>query len=427
MTVFSTFLPNSRKASCLALAFSLLSASVALAGGGLFTPISMDSAAVMPKGVRNLRLSGFTTQVTDVYTGSGTVAPTAYAFNKPVTLAKLISSRPDAQERGLLTGGLKAEGYDSSMVVGDSRGLVNARITSEIPVFAYGLTDKTTFGAGIPIVNSYSHVDTGWVANAAFQKMVTTLQGRGYEPKLMQLKSLLQNVVTTQLDGYGYKPIQDEKHTDIGDLNMGLKEQVFKNDDVAVAISQKLVLPTGRMPDVDKVVDLAPGDGHVSFGLSTAADFRAASWLTITPSAGYLYQIESTQAVRVPRTGDELASPDKDPSVRVKRGDIMSTALALKFPIADIVTPAVAYSLQYKNPDSYMGGAFAPERYHYLEVDTWQNMQALQFALTGSTIELFKREKFPVPLEGTLAFAHVLSGANVGVLDVWTAEMAAYF
>lgn len=405
----------------------LLATSTASAGGGLFAPISMDSAAVMPKGVRNIRLGAFTSQVSDKYDGTGTIVPTANAFNKPVKLAKLINSRPDATERGLLFGGLKAEGFDTNMVVGDSRGLVNARITSEVPVFAYGVTDKVTFGMGLPIVYSKTHVDTGWIANAAFQKMANTLMEKGYEPKLMALKALLQNVVSTQLDSYGYQRPVDETHTDIGDLNLGFKEQIYKDDNVAVAVAQKVVVPTGRTPDVDKVVDLAPGDGHVAVGVSTAADIRAAKWLTVTPSAGYLYQVENSQTVRIPRTGDETISPDKDYSVRVKRGDIMSTALALKFPVSEVFTPAVAYSLQYKNQDSYKGSTYSPERYQYLETDSWQNMQALQLAFTGSTIALFKKNKFPIPLEATVALSHVIDGRNVGKFDVAVFDLAAFF
>lgn len=418
-----------RQSSRLGLAVAVLTliASTAAAGGGLFAPISMDSAAVMPKGVRNLRLGGFTTQVTDKFDGYGSIVPSANAFNRSVTLSKLISSRPDAFERGQLKGGLKAEGYDSSMVVGDARGLVNARITSQIPVLAYGITDKVTFGMGLPIVSSYSHVDTGWIANQGFQNMVDDLQKRGYEPKLLALKALLNDVVATQIASYGYKPLEDEKHTDIGDLNVGFKEQIYKSDDVAVAVAQKLVVPTGRTPDVDKVVDLAPGDGHFALGLSTAADFRAADWLTVTPSAGYLYQFENTQAARIPRTSDESISPDTDPSVRVKRGDIMSSALALKFPVTEVLTPAVAYSLQYKNADSYEGGAYSPERYRFLENDTWQSLQTAQVALTASTIALFKKQKFPLPLEATLAWAHVIDGRNVGKFDVAIFDLAAFF
>ncbi len=411
----------------LGFASAVTATATAFAGGGLFAPISIDSAAVMPKGIRNLRVGGFTTEVGQKYDGTGTVVPTANAFNRAVTWNELISSRSDASERGLLKGGLEAEGVDLGSSVGDAQGLVNARVTSTIPVLAYGISEKVTFGAGLPIIYSRTHVDTGWVANAAFQKRIEQLQNSGYEPKILSFKQALQNVIATKISSYGYQPLQDETHTDVGDLNLGLKEQLYKDERVAFALAQKIVVPTGRTADLDKVVDLAPGDGHFNFGVSAVADIYAAKKWTVTPSASYLYQLETSQAVRVPRIGTESISPDIDRDVRVKRGDIMATALAVKFQATELLTASTAYSLQYKNPDSYMGGRYQPARYGFLERDTWQNMQTVQLAFTGSTIPLFKKQQFPVPLDATIALARVFDGRNVSLLNVAVFELAAYF
>jgi hypothetical protein len=415
------------KKCLLGFAGSAIATATAFAGGGLFAPISIDSAAVMPKGIRNLRIGGFTTEVGQKYDGTGTVVPTANAFNRSITWNELISSRSDASERGLLKGGLEAEGVDLGSSVGDAQGLVNARVTSTIPVLAYGLSEKVTFGAGLPIVYSSTHVDTGWVANEAFQKRLEQLQGSGYEPKILSFKQALQNVISEKITKYGYKDLVSETRTDIGDLNLGFKEQIFKDEHFAVALAQKIVVPTGRTADIDKVVDLAPGDGHFNFGASAVADFYVAKNWTLTPSAGYLYQLETSQAVRVPRIGTESISPDVDRDVRVKRGDIMSTALAVKYQATELITISPAYSLQYKNPDSYMGGRYQPARYGFLEKDTWQNMHTAQLAITGSTIPLFKKKQFPVPLDATFALAHVFAGRNVGLLNVAVFELAAYF
>jgi len=401
--------------------------ATAFAGGGLFAPISIDSAAVMPKGIRNLRIGGFTTEVGQKFDGTGTVVPTANSLNRSVTWNELISSRSDASERGLLKGGLEAEGVDLGSSVGDAQGLINARVTSTIPVLAYGLSEKVTFGAGLPIVYSNTHVDVAWVANSVFQKRLEQLQNSGYEPKILSFKQALQNVIKEKISKYGYKDLESETHTDIGDLNLGVKEQIYKDDLVAVALAQKIVVPTGRTADLDKVVDLAPGDGHFNFGLSAVADFYVAKNWTVTPSAGYLYQFETSQAVRVPKISTESISPDIDRDVRVKRGDIMSTTLAVKYQATEFITTSLAYSLQYKNPDSYMGGRFQPARYGFLERDTWQNMHTAQLAVTGSTIPLFKKKQFPVPLDATFALARVFQGRNVSLLNIAVFELAAYF
>jgi hypothetical protein len=395
--------------------------------GGLFAPISMDGATVMPKGIRSVRLGGFTSEITDKYDGNGNMVPLANSFSKSVTWNQLIDSRPSAEERGMLRGGLKAEAIDLGTSVGDANGLVNTRITSTIPVFAYGLTEKITLGVGVPVVYAKTHVDTGWTANGYFQSELDKLRATGYEGKIQAFKTSLYDVVATKISSYGYKPLQDQETTDVGDTTLGLKIQVYKEDNVAVAIAPKVVVPTGRTPDIDKVVDVAPGDGHVSAGVGAAADFNVASKWTLTPSVGYTYQFENSQAVRIPRNGDESISPDIDYNVRKKVGDIMGTSAAVKYRINEIFSAATAYSFQYKQADSYIGGAFSPERYGYLERDTWQSMESAQAVLGLSTVPMFRRGAFAVPLDAALSYAHVFAGRNVGKIDLAVLELAAYF
>lgn len=395
--------------------------------GGLFTPISSDSASVLPKGVRNLRLGGFTTEVTDRYDGTGTIVPTASGFNKPITYDKLISSRPDPAEQAQLRGALQAEGINLADTAGDAKGLVNARITTTVPVIAYGLTEKITVGLGIPIMYSAVHVDTGWAATQKFNRDMARLQTLGFEGRILALRSDLYNVVATQIAAYGYKPLVNEQHTDIGDANLGMKAQVYSSPLADVAISSKVVIPTGRTPDVDKVVDIAPGDGRVSVGAGVVADLKLASKFTLTPSASYLYQFGANQTIRVPRTGDESISPDKDYNAYVKKGDIMATALTGKYQFVETMTLNLGYSLQYKNPDSYSGEVYSRQRYEYMERDTFQNMQSVLLSYTVSTIPLFKKKLFAIPLDATVAIAHVLDGRNVGKIDSAIFDLAAYF
>ena len=403
-----------------------LTASQALAGG-IFTPISADSAAVLPKGVRNVRIGGFTTEVTDKFDGYGSIVPTANSFNKAISYDKLISSRPDLSEQAQLRGGLQAEGVNLSDTAGNAEGLVNARITTSVPVIAYGLTEKITLGIGLPIMYSSTHVDTGWAANANFNATLQRLQTLGFEGRILGLKNDLYNVVATQVAAYGYKPMADEQHNDMGDATLGAKMQVMTSPKADVAVSMKAVLPTGRTPDVDKVVDIAPGDGHFSTGVGVVADFKVANKIVITPSASYLYQFAAHQTARIPRTSDESISPDKDFDTKVKKGDIMGTALTGRYQFIETMNVGLGYSFQYKNPDEYQGSAYDSQRYSYLSQDTFQYMHSMLLSFTASTIPLFKKHQFAVPLDATIAFAHVLEGRNVGKLDVAIFDLAAYF
>ena len=69
------------------IAFAALStfAATQAHAGGLFVPFALESAQVLPKGVRNVRVGGFTTEITDKYATGGSIAPLGDSFNKQIT------------------------------------------------------------------------------------------------------------------------------------------------------------------------------------------------------------------------------------------------------------------------------------------------------------------------------------------------------
>jgi len=234
-------------------------------------------------------------------------------------------------------------------------------------------------------------------------------------------------VVQSQIAAYGYEPLADESRTDIGDLNLGGKMKLFTSDAMGLALGTRVTVPTGRTADINKLVDLAPGDGHVNASLSTLADFNLTPRWVLSTSMSYTYQFTSDAAVRVPLSADSSLSPDIDHDVQVKQGDIMGGGLTAKYFFNDLMFTGVGYALQYKNPDSYEGGQYTPNRYHYLEQDTFQFMQSSQLSLTTSTVPLYRAGVFPVPLDATIAWAHVLDSKNVSMTDIGIIEVAAYF
>jgi hypothetical protein len=394
--------------------------------GGLFAPMSFDSASVMPKGVRNVRVTGFTTEISNSYDGSGNAQPVANAFNRPVTWAKLLSSQPAGQDRGMMKGGIKSLDVNLSDVAGNANGLVNSRVAATVPILAYGVTDKFTIGMAVPVLYTSTHVSTGWSVTPDSQAQFEKVNG-AFPDKIKSVKSQLVNVVNAEIINDGYKPLGDEEHTEMGDITLGGKYQYYKSAHMAAALAPRLVLPTGRPADVDKVVDIAPGDGHPSVGLAAIVDFTPTSRLIITPGISYTYQIPWSHAMRVPQTSDQSVTPDVDSSVTQKVGDIYSAGLGVRYKFQELWTIGAGYSLQYKKADEYFGSKYAAVRYNYLSIDTEQVMNAGLVGLTYSTVPLFLKKQFALPLEASLNFSHVFSGRNVGQIDLTSFDLAAFF
>lgn len=395
--------------------------------GGLSAPLGMDSASVMPQGIRSLRVGGFTAEISDKYDGSGTIVPLANKFNKAVTWKELIDSQPAGFERGQFKGGLQSLGVNLEDVVGDARGMVNTRVTATVPSFAYGFNAKTTLGVGVPVIHSNVSMATGWSANAAFQAKLEELSRKGLLNKVLSYETQLQNVVATKISNYGYKPLVNEQRTEIGDLNVVVKHQLAKGENWAVAVQPRIVVPTGRVADVDKVVDVASGDGQWDIGVLGVVDYFVNPRLTTTYSVSYTHQIEGTKPKRIPTSSSESLSKDLDPSVREKIGDIATTAVGARYKVTPLWTTSGAYSLQYKQADEFHGNRYAPERYGYLSNDTEQNLQAAQVGVTFSTIPLFQAKKFAIPLEATISFASALAGRNVNQINLTSFELVSFF
>jgi hypothetical protein len=395
--------------------------------GSLFTPFSMDSAGVLPQGVRNVRVTGFTTQISDKHDTSGSIVPVGNSFNKQVTWNDLIESEPEGFERGKFKGGLEANGIDLDDVAGQAYGAVNTRVTSTVPIVAYGLTEKITVAVGVPVIYSNLSISTGWTADDQFNDQLKSLSQKGYGNKVLSYQQKLQNVVLEQIRAKGYKEPTDEQGTGIGDITLGMKYQVAKGAGYAAAIAPKLVLPTGRTADVDKLVDVPTGDGQFDIGLSAVVDYSPTSLVTITPSASYVHQISSRKAKRIPTSADSSLSADIDYDTTEKLGDIMSAGLGMRYQADEVISIGTQYSYQYKLSDKYSGSAYSSERYSYMSDETRQSMHAAQVGMTFSTIPWFRKQQFAVPLEATLSLGSVLGGVNVKRASLATFDIAAFF
>lgn len=395
--------------------------------GGLFAPFSLDSASVMPKKVRSVRVLGFTTEIDDKYNTAGGLSPLGSSFDQNVTWNKLMDAQPDGTEKEVLIGGLKDLGIKFDENAGTTRGVVNTRLTVTSPVIAYGVSEKLTLGVAAPVYYSNINVDTGWSASEGFQKDLDRLNASGFKNKVEAVKPKLQNVVSTKIAVNGYEPLQNESKTELGDVTIGAKYQFFKTDNFAAIVAPKLVLPTGRVADANKLVDVPSGDGQWDIGLGSTVEYIANGRLSMNSSVGYVHQLPTHKAKRIPVSSSENLTPDIDNDTFEKLGDVMSWTMGARYKIKEVWTLGTSYSLQYKQADIYSGSQFDGARYDYLEKDTEQVMQAAVAGINFSTIPWFKAGKFLAPLEASLNYSKVLGGRNVNNVSLTSFELAAYF
>jgi hypothetical protein len=405
----------------------VLLASTSVMAGSISVPVAYDNAKVLPKGVRNLRYNNVMAEANTKYDEFGNSVGVGDAFNVDVSYNKLIDGKDTALEKGILQGYLQRHGKDLNAVAGETTGVVNVEVDAQVPVFALGLTRKWTAAIVVPIVESKTNVDTGFLAGSEIQSIANQLisEGKGFKAEEVQQKT--NNAIIDSVAKKGYKPLADEQKDMLGDIRIVNKLQLKNEKDYAISLTNSLVLPTGEEADIDKVVDVGAGDGQFDVEAGINVDFNMTSRVTVSARASYTWQIADTTAKRVPEKADSTVTPDVDYQVKRDLGDIIYTSIGAGYLMDSGIQLRGQYSFQYKEGDVYTGDKYESYRYDWMGQKTSQRLHAAQLGIGYSTIPAFKRKEFAVPLELNLSLGTPISGKNVTNDTTIAAEVAVFF
>lgn len=404
---------------------SLIFSMVAL-GGNLGAPIALPAAKVMPKGVRNLNLKGIAASGSDKYSSTGEITVLSDPFFQPLSFEKIIAGTEDPSKQGEIEAAMLKVGASSSDSFGDVSGQVNLDAMISVPVFAWGITEKFTAAIAVPVIKTSLNVDTAVDQNNAslYNAMLGELNLA--PDKKAEFVEKLSNPVNSKAKEYGYKDIQDEDETKLGDIKLVAKYLTFQNKLNAVVLGAEITLPTGRKEDLDKVVDLPGGDGQTDIGLSLNYDFNINSVLTISQLVAHTVQLKDTEEKRVPFYSGSKLTPYKDSNIKRDLGDISTYQIALKTNYEGLAA-GIGYSFQYKDKDSYTGKKYDSSWYENISKDSVQRMQNLTATLGYDTISLFKKGSFPVPLALSITYSQTFEGKNVVKDPLTVLDLSVFF
>jgi len=368
--------------------------------GGLLAPFGSDSANVLPRGIRSIQIQSFTTEISETIDANTDTRALGSSLNVTVKLKDLIDGKSSATDRVSTRAYLKrvyGKSYDEDEVMGTTYGEINVRLTTTVPILAYGLTDLWTIAVAIPVIYSNIDVTTGFVpskrAKALINKVLLNDHRRGSARKAERDS---RNPIRKKFVDKGYDPNYSSEKTEIGDVVWINKVQIDKTDSYAVALQPSLVFPTGRRKSIHDPFDIGSGDGQFDLGLKAIADFYVSSRITLTGSVGYVAQLPDKKAFRIPESENESLSSDIDPEVERDLGDISQIKLSARMGLfgVDGLSMMTAYSLATKRRDKYRGDQYELHRYKLLEEGTDQTLEAGQLGFGYSTVPLYRKEGF---------------------------------
>lgn len=406
-----------------------LGAGSALAGD-LKSPFELETAAVLPKGVRNPRFKNLFMQVENRYNGVGQVEPLGQKLNKRVTWADILSSQDDDTKRATVKGLLSANSIAlDGEGPGQTTGVVNTYANVKVPVLAWGITERLTTALAVPIMRVEVSADTGFVASGDGQNFVNGAAKSNIATS-DDAASRLNDAINTKLRRLGYEEIQKSMvFSGVGDIKL-VNKYNFVNDGYNTA-SMKLdvTMPTGAKPYADRALDVPLGDGQWDIGAAMIYDHKLDDELTVwNVYGGYTAQLPDKIERRLPTSENDSLSGDKE-LVSRNLGDQISTGTSLShfFPSVGMRLGA-GYSFQFQTKTSYQDGAFASERYRWLENEMpVQALHATTLTAGFSTVEWFKQKKFKLPFQANFGYSRPIAGRSVTRNDVVAGELVLFF
>lgn len=402
--------------------------STTVFAGGLGQPISLPSAKVLPKGVRNFTYKGIITNPEDKMDHNGQNVVLADPLMNTITFGDMIKGQYDPVDKGSLEQKMLAIGANEDTVMGETIGQVNMSVQANVPIFAYGINKRHTLAVAVPVTRYQTNVATGvrHTNPAMIDALRQELNAGGTALKAEEFDEKFGDPINAKLREYNYKPLDDEHNTKLGDIKLVSKYKAFEGNKSAFTLISAVTMPTGEEADVDKVIDVGGGDGQLDIELGFAHDFYANKNFTFTFAAGHTLQFADTVEKRIPFTTTSSLSPDIDRSTYRDLGDITKGELAAAYNWNGI-NFGVGYAIQYKAGDEYTGDTYSQDRYDMLEVQSQQHMQTLQVNAGYDTISLFRAGKFFAPMKISVGHSRVLEGKNVVSSPLTTIDFSMFF
>lgn len=372
------------------------------------TKVFLSGATVLPKGVFGVRLdSQFFLPITERFNEDGDAEDIAVDLN--TRLDGTVFPQLNRVEAGF---GLPA-GFAS---FGNS----DVEYEFNVQIFDfylyYGITDRLTFGAKVPYWNFKNNVTTsldtttatvGINTNPAIPSPIAPLALGATPLTTANIQQLLKSE-------YGFDPVKDWSDHGFSDIEIGARYQYFRSESWQLAFTGSVLVPTGRTDDPDSLVDYPFGAGAWGLSFYLNNDFTALQkyGLSFTGTFRYVYYFPTTETVRVPDNVDQpIVGLENKEKVDLTVGSDFRIDLEGRYLIFDGLSVFLFYRYSQKFEDSVSGDRGLA--YEELEKESDQKEQQYRIGLNYSTVPMYMRKEFPVPLDVRLYYRDRFWGENV--------------
>lgn len=318
---------------------------------------------------------------------------------------------------------------------------LNPKINVKAHVFglAWGLNDWLMVAGGFPMMNasvdvSGGYINTGAITNTALG--LNSVTDPSVAPKASAMAQVLQQSIEPILRGevlqgiivneFQYKPVGDWTASGIGDTSLFLQALAINWDFYKNGYKLGVELPTGRKDDPDNLVDVPFGKGYTASFAEILNDFFVIpEYLTLSLNARYQYNWAADRTFRLAPSTSFPLSAEKE-NINYKPGNAWGTFFEASTRIARSVSISTGYSIKEKSKDS-IRGIRRDYDYGILEHATASRTNAVMAKISYSTVDMFLRNKFPMPFKVGATVSRVVSGINTERVNQVSLDFEMYF
>ena len=292
--------------------------------------------------------------------------------------------------------------------------------------FYYGLTDKLSIGTKIPYFwfkNDVTAVLDNTNATVGMNPFVpggvAPLSVPGTTPFTTDD---VQNLLVQQ---FGYKRVETWSGNGVGDIEAGGRYQYLNTEDWRLAFTAGVRFPTGEVDDPDNLVDYAFGNGAWALLFRSNNDYTGIKNVILNATLEYDLVLPDHETVRVPDDVDRPLTANKE-NVDRDLGDIFRLKLSGDYMFYEGFGFYLFYAYGFQLKDKVSGNQGF--NYNSLEEETDWTAHEYKIGLKYSTIPLFQKKKFPLPLLASIEFEDVFAGTNNFLKQqLFTFKLAVFF
>lgn len=407
--------------------------------GALFALQSLhaaETANVLPQGISRFRIVGVSTgDISEKFNSSGLLEPYTRSLNRSVTIQDYMAKEP---RLGQLVDAL------NNLEAGLGNQLLNTNLYSDFSVqaqqlllaYEYGINSRLSLGIRAPMVKR--------TATLSFK--ATTVNNAAYIAEQIgklspEMSAGIYNVGAQTFDtaffqqalfgSKGYEAPTSFQKSEIGDTEIGGKYKFIADGPLTVSAQSGVRLPTGSGPSLTNIFDTGSGGGAFGVAAQFFQEYKANPFLTLGAMQKVSHYFPDTRKRAVPKDeNDSLPSLlPQDGQVReVKRTQGLQLDSEVSSTVGIPGSGVSAWSaLQFSAQGAARFSGDGDLHYAGLSKGTEFRKTALEFGLGYSTIPLFMKKKFKLPLDVEALYNVTLNGKNVALASYGRMDLKFYF